>query len=66
MAVAVKCVYVLVVPVPIPGLANVQALRGLCHVYLLLHLSGPDARLQGVSRTGVPLAELQRQSEGKS
>lgn len=64
MPVAVKCVYVLVVPVPIPGPANVQTLRGLCHVYLLLHLSGTDARLKGVSRTALCLAEQRRRSEG--
>lgn len=60
MAVAVTCVYALVLPVPLPGLANVQTLRGLCHLHLLLHLSGPDARLQGVSRTGVPPAQQLR------
>lgn len=49
MDVRVKCVYVLVVPVPVPGLANVQTLRGLCHLHLLLHLPGPDVGVQGVS-----------------
>ena len=45
--------FIFLFPVPGPGFADVQTLRGLRHLHLPLHLFDPDACREGVSVTSV-------------